>query len=275
MQPLLPGQVAIITGAGHGIGAAAARLLASEGASVVVNSLHAQAAQEVTAEIERRGGRAVAIAGDVTDPDFPGLLIEKTVETFGAPDILVNNAGHSWDGMLHKMTDRQWEAMLELHVTAPFRLIRAAAPFLRDAARCELAAGRSPRPRSIVNVSSVGGVYGNAGEANYCAAKAALIGLTRTIAKEWGPLGIRCNAIAFGFISTRLTGPQDGSAIELGETRIPLGITDRVRDHVLERTPLGRAGTPEEAADSILYLASPLSSFVTGHVLEVTGGFVC
>jgi 3-oxoacyl-[acyl-carrier protein] reductase len=275
MRPLLTGQVAIITGAGHGIGAAAARLLASEGASVVVTSLHAQAAQEVTAAIEASGGRALAIAGDMTDPSFPGLLIQKTVETFGALDILVNNAGHSWDGMLHKMTDRQWHAVLDLHATASFRLIRAAAPYMRDAAKAELSAGRSPRPRSIVNVSSVGGVYGNAGEANYCAAKAALIGLTKTIAKDWGPFGIRCNAIAFGFILTRLTGPQDGSTIELGEARIPVGIPDRVRDHVLERTPLGRAGTPEEAADSILYLASPLSSFVTGHVLEVTGGFIC
>jgi 3-oxoacyl-[acyl-carrier protein] reductase len=275
MQPLLQGQIAIITGAGHGIGAAAARLFASEGASVAVSSLHAQAAQEVTAKIEAAGGRAVAIAGDVTDPRFPDYLIQKTVETFGALDILVNNAGHSWDGMLHRMTDRQWQAMIDLHATAPFRLIRAAAPYLRDAAKAELAAGQTPRPRSIVNVSSVGGVYGNAGEANYCAAKAALIGLTKTIAKEWGPFGIRCNAIAFGFILTRLTGPQEGSTIELGEARIPVGITDQVRDHVLERTPLGRAGTPEEAADSILYLASRLSSFVTGHVLEVTGGFVC
>ncbi len=275
MTPLLEGQVAIITGAGHGIGGAAARLFASEGASVVVNSLHEGAAQEVTRSITSTGGRAMAVAGDVTDPDLPARLVRRSIEHFGALDILVNNAGHSWDGTIHKMTDRQWQAIFDLNATAPFRLIRAAAPYMREAAKAEIAAGHTPRPRSIVNVSSVGGVYGNAGEANYCAAKAALIGLTKTIAKEWGPFGIRCNAIAFGFILTRLTGQRDGSTIKLGDAEIPMGITEQVRDHVLERTPLRRAGTPEEAAYSILYLASHLSSFVTGHVLEVTGGFIC
>ncbi len=273
MGPLLEGQVALITGAGHGIGAAGAQLLAQEGASVVLTALRPETVKAVAAGIRADGGRAIALAGDMTDPDLPGRLVSSAIDAFGRLDILVNNAGHSWDGTIHKMTDEQWQSMLDLHTTAPFRLIRAAAPYLRDAARAEIAAGRIPLPRSIVNVSSVGGVYGNAGEANYCSAKAALIGLTKTVAKEWGQFGVRCNAIAFGFILTRLTGPRDGSLLTMPQVEIQLGITDQVRDKVIEKTPLGRAGTCEEAAFSILYLASSLSSYVTGHVLEVTGGF--
>lgn len=273
MEPLLQGQVAIITGAGHGIGTAAARLLAREGAAVVATALHADALDEVVRSVRADGGRALAIAGDITDPEFPTRLVTAAMAEFGRLDILVNNAGHSWDGTIHKMTDEQWLTMLDLHTTAPFRLIQAAAPYLRDAARAEVAAGLAPSSRSIVNVSSVGGVYGNAGEANYCSAKAALIGLTKTVAKEWAPFGIRCNAIAFGFILTRLTGARDGSRVRMPRVEIELGISEQIRDRVLLRTPLGRAGTVEEAAGSILYLASCLSSYVTGHVLEVTGGF--
>jgi 3-oxoacyl-[acyl-carrier protein] reductase len=273
MSPLLEGQVAIITGAGRGIGAATAQLFAREGARVVLSDLDAEPAQEIAASIQEAGGVALVVAGDVTDPNFPGQLVQKAVETFGALNILVNGAGYTWDGMIHKMTDRQWEAMLDVHITAPFRLIRAAAPHLRDAAKAEKAAGETPRPRSIVNVTSVSGVYGNPGQANYSAGKAGLIGLTKTIAKEWGPLGIRCNAVAFGFIVTRLTdAKQTGATVKRGDAEIALGIPEELRSRVLQTISLGRAGTPEEAASSILYLASPLASYVNGHVLEVTGG---
>ncbi len=276
MSPLLEGQVAIITGAGRGIGAATARLFAREGAYVTVSDLDAEPAQEVVASIEQAGGRALAIAGDMTDPRFPEHLVQKTVATFGVLNILVNGAGYTWDGMVHRITNRQWEAMLEVHVTAPFRLIRAAAPYMREAAKAEKAAGQVPQPRSIVNVTSVSGVYGNPGQANYAAGKAGLIGLTKTIAKEWGPFGIRSNAVAFGFISTRLTDvKQAGATLVRGEAQIALGIPEEIRSRVLQSIPLGRAGTADEAASSILYLASPLSSYVTGHVLEVTGGLVC
>ncbi len=275
MSPLLEGQVAIITGAGRGIGAATARLFAREGAYVAVSDLDAEPAQEVAASIEQAGGRALAFAGDMTDPHFPEQLVQKTVAAFGVLNILVNGAGYTWDGMVHRITDRQWEAMLEVHVTAPFRLIRAAAPYMREAAKAERAAGQAPRPRSIVNVTSVSGVYGNPGQANYAAGKAGLIGLTMTIAKEWGPFGIRCNAVAFGFISTRLTDDkQAGTTLVRGAAQIALGIPEEIRSRVLQSIPLGRAGTADEAASSILYLASPLSSYVTGHVLEVTGGLV-
>ena len=273
MLPLLEGQVAIITGGGRGIGAAAARSFAKEGACVVVSDLDREPAEQVAAEIVQAGGRALAVPGDVTDPNFPAQLVGRTVETFGSLNILVNAAGYTWDGMIHKISDRQWEAMLAVHVTAPFRIIRAAAPHFRDAAKSEKAAGQTPRPRSIVNVTSVAGLFGNPGQANYSAAKAGLVGLTRTIAKEWGPLGIRCNAVAFGFISTRLTdAKQAGATVKRGDAEIALGIPEEIRNRALQMIPLGRAGTPEEAADSILYLASPLSSYVNGHVLEVTGG---
>jgi 3-oxoacyl-[acyl-carrier protein] reductase len=273
VSPLLEGRVAIVTGAGRGIGAATARLFAREGARVVVSDLDAEPAQAVAASIQEAGGEALVVAGDVTGPDFPAQLVQRTVETFGALDILVNAAGYTWDGMVHKMTDRQWEAMLDVHVTAPFRLIRAAAPRMRDAAKAEKAAGQTPRPRSIVNVTSVAGVYGNPGQANYAAGKAGLIGLTKTIAKEWGPLGIRCNAVAFGFITTRLTDPkQAGATVKRGDAEIALGIPEELRGRALQMISLGRAGSPEEAATSILFLASPLSSYVNGHVLEVTGG---
>lgn len=273
MLPLLEGQIAIITGAGRGIGAATARLFAQEGACVVVSDLDAEPAEQVAAAIEQAGGRALAVPGDVTDPSFPEQLVRRTVETFGGLNILVNAAGYTWDGMIHKISDRQWEAMLAVHVTAPFRMIRACAPHLRDAAKAEKAAGQTPRPRSIVNVTSVAGLYGNPGQANYSAAKAGLVGLTRTIAKEWGPLAIRCNAVAFGFITTRLTdAKQAGFTVRRGDAEIALGIPEEIRSKALQMIPLGRAGTPEEAADSILYLASPLSSYVNGHVLEVTGG---
>ncbi len=273
MLPLLQGQVAIITGAGRGIGAATARLLAQEGACVVVSDLDQEPASQVAGDIERAGGRSLAVPGDVTDPTFPEQLVRKTLETFGGLNILVNAAGYTWDGMVHKLGDRQWEAMLQVHVTAPFRLIRASAPYLRDAAKAEKAAGRSLAPRSIVNVTSVAGLYGNPGQANYAAGKAGLIGLTKSIAKEWGPLGIRCNAIAFGFIATRLTdAKQAGATVKRGDDEIALGVSEELRNRALQLIPLGRAGTPEEAAASILYLASPMSSFVNGHVLEVTGG---
>jgi len=270
---LLENQVAILTGAGRGIGAAAARLFAEHGASVVVSDRDEEPARAVAQEIESAGGKAIAVPGDVTDPEFPERLIAKTIETFGSLHILVNNAGYTWDGMLHKMTDRQWQAMLDVHNTAPFRLIRAAAPYMRDAAKKEFAEGLPRRPRCIVNVSSTSGLHGNPGQANYATAKLGIVGLTKTIAKEWGPLGIRCNAVAFGYIETRLTAPKEsGETISVEGEEVQLGIPQMLKEGLSMFIPLGRGGTPEEAAAAILFLASPLASYVNGHTLEVTGG---
>ena len=271
-------QVVIITGAGRGIGAAAAVRFAGQGASVVVNDLEEDAAAAVVAQIDAAGGRATAVAGSVTDPDFPERLMRAAVDAYGKINVLVNNAGYTWDGMVHKMTDAQWQAILDVHATAPFRMVRAVAPYMRDAARAELADGGLLEPRCIVNVSSTSGLHGNIGQANYALGKMGIVGFTKTVAKEWGPFGIRCNAVAFCLIDTRLTRSKEeqGESIAVGGQEVVLGIPDKVRDMAQEflpmRIPLARAGTAEEAAGGILLMASPLASYITGHTLEVTGG---
>ena len=271
-------QTVIITGAGRGIGASAALTFASYGAKVVVNDLDANLAEETARAITQSGGRAVALAGSVTDPDFPTQLMHAAAETFGQINVLVNNAGYTWDGMVHKISDEQWQAILEVHLTAPFRMIRAAAPYLREPAKAELESGLPFSNRCIVNVSSTSGLHGNIGQANYAAGKMGVVGLTKTVAKEWGSLGIRCNAVAFGFIDTRLTRVQEiqEEAIEIDGHEVVLGIPQKVRtlldQDIRQRIPLGRPATVQEAAAGIVLMASPLASYITGHVLEVTGG---
>lgn len=245
----------------------------------MVNDLDLEAAQSCAAALRGGGTEALAVGGSITDTDAPESLIKACVDEFGVPDILVNNAGFLYDGMMHKMGDEQWSSVLDCHLTAPFRLVRAAAPHVRGAARAELEAGGRPRDRAIVNVSSTSGLHGNLGQANYAAAKAGVCGLTKTIAKEWGPLGVRCNAIAFGFIDTRMTRSlEGGETVSVGGEAVPQGLPDHVARAVSSaqtlaaNVPLARKGTDEEAASGILFLASPLASYVTGHTLEVTGG---
>lgn len=273
MSLLLQNQVAIITGAGRGIGAAAARLLAEQGAAVVASDRDAGPLAETVAAIEAAGGAARAVAGDITDPAFPEALAGAAVEAYGGLHILVNNAGYTWDGMLHKMSDKQWEAMLAVHNTAPFRLVRAAAPFMRDAAKQEEAAGERPAPRCIINVSSTSGLHGNVGQLNYATAKMGLVGFTKTVAREWGPFNIRCNAVAFGYIETRLTqAKESGETIRVDGEEVRLGVPGHMHDLVKMLIPMGRTGTVEEAAGGILLLASPWAGYINGHTLEVTGG---
>jgi 3-oxoacyl-[acyl-carrier protein] reductase len=270
---LLEGKVAIITGSGRGIGAAAARLYAQHGAKVVVTDIDPAPAHETASAITAQGGTALVVPADVTNSGDIEELIGQTVNAFGGIDILVNNAGYTWDGMMHKMTDEQWEAMLAIHLTAPFKLIRAAVPYMREAAKQEKAQLGAARARKIINVSSTTGTRGNVGQANYAAGKAGIIGLTRTLAKEWGPFNIQVNAVAFGFIDTRLTQPDEkGDFTERDGKRIKLGIPDQMRQMAFMMIPAGRAGTPEEAAGPLLFFASELSNYVSGQVLEVTGG---
>lgn len=269
-------QVVVITGAGRGIGAAAARQFAQHGAKVVVNDLNEGPAAETVAAITQLGGQAIAVAGSVTEADFPAHLLKRAVDAYGQINVLVNNAGYTWDSMIHRMTDEQWQAILDVHVTAPFRMIRAAAPYLRDAAQVEMTAGAPVQPRCIVNVSSTSGLHGNIGQINYAAAKMGIVGLTKTVAKEWGRFGIRCNAVAFGFVDTRLTQAKEaGETIAVAGQTVALGIPEKIlqnKDALVGAIPLGRPATPEEAAGGILLLASPLAAYITGHTLEVTGG---
>lgn len=270
---LIDGKVAILTGAGRGIGAATAQMFGAEGASVVVSDLDAAPAEETAAAIRNAGGKAIVVAGDVTDPAFPAQLIKATLDAFGGIDVIINNAGYTWDAVIQNMTDKQWYAMLDVHTTAPFRILREASHFIRDAAKKEQAANGHANPRKVVNVSSVSGVYGNAGQVNYSTAKAGITGLTKTLAKEWGRYNVQVNCVCYGFIDTRLTASKESAetVVRDGE-EVQLGVPDQMRQLAPMLIPLGRPGTPEEAAGPILFLASPLSNYVSGIVLEVTGG---
>ncbi len=270
---LIDGKVAILTGAGRGIGAATAKLFGAEGAAVVVSDLDPAPAEETAAAIRNAGGKAIVVSGDVTDPAFPAQLIKATLDSFGGIDIVVNNAGYTWDAVIQNMTDKQWYAMIDVHTTAPFRILREASQFIRDAAKKEQAANGRANPRKVVNVSSVAGVYGNAGQANYSTAKAGITGLTKTLAKEWGRYNVQVNCVCYGFIDTRLTAAKESAEkLQRGDDEIQLGVPDQMRQMAPLLIPLGRPGTPEEAAGPVLFLASPLANYVSGIVLEVTGG---
>jgi 3-oxoacyl-[acyl-carrier protein] reductase len=270
---LLQDKVAIITGSGRGIGAAKAKLLSQHGAKVVDTDIDSSPAEETASAIKADGGTALAVPADVTDNGGIEELLGQTVSRFGGIDILVNNAGYTWDGMMHKMNDQQWEAMLAIHLTAPFRIIRAAVPYMREAAKQEKEQTGAAKARKIINISSTSGTRGNVGQANYAAGKAGIIGLTKTLSKEWGMFNIQVNAVAFGFIDTRLTqADEKGDFTEREGKKIKLGIPDQMRQMAFMMIPAGRAGTPEEAAGPVLFFASELSNYVSGQVLEVTGG---
>lgn len=270
---LLENKVAIITGSGRGIGSATAQLFAQHGAKVVVTDIDPKPAEETVNTITSAGGTAISVPADVTNDGGIEELIGQTVSKFGAIDILVNNAGYTWDGMAHKMSDDQWDAIIDVHLTAPFKIIRACVPYMREVAKQEKARGETPKARKIINVSSTSGTRGNVGQVNYSAGKAGIIGLTQTLAKEWGGFNIQVNAIAYGFIETRLTQSDDaGDSTERDGQRIKLGIPNTMREMAKMFIPAGRAGTPEEAAGAMLFFASELSNYVSGQVLEVTGG---
>jgi 3-oxoacyl-[acyl-carrier protein] reductase len=266
---LLDGKAAIVTGSARGIGRATAELFVREGAKVLINDIDGDVAEQAAGEIE---GETAVFAGDLTQPDVPDQLVAKAHEAFGAVDIVVNNAGYTWDAVVHRMTDEQFQAMLDIHTIVPFRVTRALAPHWRDAAKAEQAGGKEVF-RKIVNVTSISGTMGNAGQVNYSAAKAGVVGFTKTLAKEWGGFKINCNAVAFGFIETRLTQAKEkGEEIEVGGEKVELGIPEQMRAMATMVIPLGRPAQPEEAAAPVLFLSSHLSNYVHGQVLNVTGG---
>jgi len=266
---VLDGKSAIVTGSARGIGRATAELLASEGAQVLVNDLDGDVAEEAAGEIQ---GETVTFAGDLTKEGVPEDLVEKAVGAFGKLDIVVNNAGYTWDGPIHKMADDQFQAMLDIHTVVPFRVLRAAAPHLREPAKKEREEGTEVF-RKVVNVTSISGTFGNAGQANYSSGKAGVVGLTKTLAKEWGQFKINVNAVAFGFVETRLTAAkEEGGKIEREGKEIALGIPEQMRSMAAAIIPLGRPASPAEAAAPVLFLCSSWSNYVHGQVLNVTGG---
>jgi 3-oxoacyl-[acyl-carrier protein] reductase len=266
---VLDDKVAIVTGAGRGIGRATAELLAEQGARVVVNDLDGDLAQEAVSGLATEG---LAHSGDLTAEGAADDLVKTTIDAHGRLDIIVNNAGYTLDAPIHKLSDDWFQKMLDIHLVVPFRVIRAAAPHLREPAKQEREEGREVF-RKIVNISSVSGTMGNAGQANYAAGKAGITGLTKTLAKEWGQFKINVNAVAFGWIETRLTAAKEESnTMEIGGEKVQLGIPEQMRSMASMVVPIGRPGTPEEAAGPVFFLCSPWSNFVHGQVLHVTGG---
>jgi 3-oxoacyl-[acyl-carrier protein] reductase len=258
MTRKLEGKVALVSGSGRGIGREIALKLASEGARIVINDLDQAPAEETVADIVARGGQAVACIGSVTEADFGDRFVKTALDTFGGIDIIVNNAGYTWDNVVQKMTDEQWEAILAVHLTAPFRILRAAANFIREASKKEEQAG-TPVFRKVVNISST---------------KAGINGLTRAMAKEWGRYKVNVNSVAFGLIMTRLTQPltSGDASVDIGGRTIAVGVQpDRLK--AAEATiPLGRGGTPEEAAGAVYMFCIPESNYVSGQVLVCGGG---
>src|ERR671935_94660 len=267
---LLDGKSAIVTGSARGIGRATAERFVAEGAKVLINDLDGDVAEQAAGEIE---GETTVHAGDLTEEGAADKLVEAAVDAFGSVDIVVNNAGYTWDGVVHRMEDKQFQAMLDIHTIVPFRIARALAPHWREAAKAEAAEGNEVF-RKLINVASISGTMGNAGQANYSAAKAGVVGLTKTIAKEWGQFKINVNAVAFGFIETRLTASKEAGEkmTAPGGEEVELGIPEQMRAMASGIPPLGRPASPDEAAGPVLFLASEYSNYVQGQVLNVTGG---
>ena len=266
----LDGRVALITGAARGIGRAIVLKLVSEGARVLANDLDADALAGLEADVRRAGGTCSVFPGDVTDETFGDRAVEACVERLGGLDILVNNAGYIWNSRIANHTDEQWYAMIDVHATGPFRLLRAAGRHFRRMAD----EGRSGRARKVVNVSSVSGLFGEATQLSYSAAKSALVGMTRSLAKDWGRYNVTVNCVAFGFIETRLTQAYQGEVpeIEVGERKVRVGL-DAAQIELMKRLiPLGRPGTPEEAAGAVYLFCLPESDFISGEVVVAAGG---
>jgi len=268
----LQGKTAIVTGSGRGIGRAIAKRLVSAGASVMLNDLDEKMLQE-SKEALADPKRVSFIKGDLTDPLVPKRVVEATLEAFDSIDIIVNNAGYSWDNVIQKTTDEQFQAMLEIHLVTPFRLLRAASDYIRTIAKHEIASGLRVM-RKVVNITSISGTDGNPGQIGYSSGKAGVIGLTKTLAKEWGRYNVNVNAVGFGLIETRLVQPLDaeGASMEMHGHQIKLGVQPTLLESVKSACPLGRLGTPDEAAGAVLFFCSPLSDYVTGEVLICGGG---
>jgi 3-oxoacyl-[acyl-carrier protein] reductase len=270
----LDGKIALVSGSGRGIGRAIALKLASHGARVVITDLDPEPAEETLTAIKAAGGEAAACVGSVTDEDFADQFVATAVDNYGGVDIVINNAGSTWDSVIQKMTDEQWDAILDVHLKAPFRILRAAQPVISARVKAEQADGMRVH-RKIVNISSIAGLGGNAGQANYGAAKAGIVGLTKTLAKEWGRYAVNVNAVAYGLIRTRLTeaAADSDSTIDVQGRQIKVGVNPGLLTAMEQMIPLGRAGTPEEAAGAVYLLCLPESDYISGQVVVCGGGY--
>jgi len=269
----LKGRTALVTGAGRGIGRAVALSLAEAGAAVMLNDLDRDPVFETGMLIDKAGGQVKAMPGDITSAGFPEKLVNATTAGFGSLDIIVNNAGYTWDSVIQKTTDEQFQAMLDIHMVAPFRILRAASAWIRETSKRETGEGRRVM-RKVVNITSISGVDGIAGQSGYGSGKAGIIGLTKVLAKEWGRYNVNVNAVGFGFIETRLTQPlgTEASEIEVQGRKIKVGVQPVAIEAMKQLCPLGRLGTVEEAAGPVLFFCSPLSDYVSGEVLICSGG---
>jgi 3-oxoacyl-[acyl-carrier protein] reductase len=269
----LEGKVALVTGAGRGIGAAIAHKLSAAGARLVINDLDAEPAESVADAIRAAGGDILVCSGDIVAPAVCDAMVNSAVEGFGGLDIIVNNAGYTWDNVIQKMDDEQWRAVIDVHLTAPFQILRVASEFIRPATKQEKAEGREVF-RKVVNISSISGLYGNAGQINYSTAKAGIIGMTRAMAKEWGRYKVNVNCVAFGLIETRLAQPLAGesASIQVGDHEIPVGIQQENLSMLNSIIPLGRPGTPQEAAGAVYLFCIPESDYISGQVVVCSGG---
>lgn len=273
MHISLANKTAVITGAGRGIGRAIAQKLAAAGASTLLVDIDDSALDEAKNDLQKAGAKLSAIAGDLSDSRFPQAVIDRAVQEFGSVDIIVNNAGYTWDNVIQKTSDEQFQAMLDIHVVAPFRLLRAASHWIRETAKKESETGR-PRVRKVVNITSISGLDGNPGQVGYSSGKAAVVGLTKTLAREWGRYNVTVNAVGFGLIDTRLIKPLGDAetAISIGPRQVRVGMQPQVREETTRMIPLGRLGTPDDAANAVFFFCSPLSDYVTGEVLVCSGG---
>lgn len=242
---MLSDKVAIVTGASRGIGRAIALALASQGAKVVASARNAEALAKLTAEIKSQGGDALAVVGDVAVEDDANNLVKQAVAAYGQVDVFINNAGITRDGLLLRMKNADWDAVLDTNLKGAFLCTRAVAKIMSK-----------QRSGRIINISSVVGEMGNAGQANYCASKAGLLGLTKSVARELARRNVTVNAITPGFITTEMT--ED--------------MTEKAQEAMTEQIPLGRPGSAEDVANAVIFLASEQSAYITGQVLGVNGG---
>ena len=263
----LEGKVAVITGSGRGIGRATAELFAREGAAVVVNDLDPEPAEETAQAIKDAGGEVMVSTDNTVNFEEAERMLSAAANQFGKVDIVINNAGITRDKTFHNMDDDVWDFVLDVNLKTAFHTTRAAMPYLREAAKSEMKAdGKPAYHRKVAFTSSTAGILGNAGQANYTAAKGALISLTKTLARELGPFHINVNAVAPGFIETRLTAAkQEGQDI---------GVPEASRQMALLLIALGYHGKPEDVAKAHLFLASEDADYISGVILPVSGAML-